>query len=228
MRKKLLIAVAVLAVLFVAADRIAVAVAENQISGRIATAYGLSNKPSVSISGFPFLTQVVTGDYQQINVSAPKIQAGDVSLRDLSAHFTGVHAKLSQVIGHGPADITADQATGSAVVPFTEISQRLPHGLELKPSGKRITVSFSMRCGGKQVPLSASVAVKVAGSALILTPAAVGTSGCGLPVSAYSSALRIALPLTELPFHLRLTSVNVTPTGLQIGVSARNVLFAQA
>jgi hypothetical protein len=38
--RKLLIGVAVLAVLLVAADRISVAVAENQISDRLTSAYG--------------------------------------------------------------------------------------------------------------------------------------------------------------------------------------------
>ena len=43
--RKLLIGVAVLAVLLVAADRISVAVAENQISDRLTSAYGLPGKP---------------------------------------------------------------------------------------------------------------------------------------------------------------------------------------
>jgi DUF2993 family protein len=57
--RKLLIGVIILAVLLVAADRIAAAVAENQISDRLTSAYGLAGKPGVTIAGFPFLTQVV-------------------------------------------------------------------------------------------------------------------------------------------------------------------------
>ena len=40
-------------------------------ASRIATAYGLPADPGVSITGFPFLTQVVSGSYQQIDVTAP-------------------------------------------------------------------------------------------------------------------------------------------------------------
>ena len=82
--RKLLISLAVLAVLLAAADRIGVAVAENQISGRIETAYGLPAKPGVTIAGFPFLTQVVGGDYQQINVSVNQVQADGVTLHNLT------------------------------------------------------------------------------------------------------------------------------------------------
>jgi Flp pilus assembly protein protease CpaA len=55
--RKLLIGLIALAVLLVAADRISVAVAENQISDRLISAYGLPHKPGVTITGFPFLTQ---------------------------------------------------------------------------------------------------------------------------------------------------------------------------
>ncbi len=73
--RKLLIGVIILAVLLVVADRVSVAVAENQISDRLTSAYGLAGKPGVTITGFPFLTQVVTGDYQQIDVSASQVPA---------------------------------------------------------------------------------------------------------------------------------------------------------
>jgi hypothetical protein len=51
--RKLLIGAVILAVLLVAADRISVAVAENQISNRLTSAYGLAGKPGVTITGFP-------------------------------------------------------------------------------------------------------------------------------------------------------------------------------
>jgi hypothetical protein len=39
--------------------------------------------------------------------------------------------------------------------------------------------------------------------------------------------LRVVVPLSTLPLHLRLTSVHVTPDGLRIGASARHVQFAR-
>jgi hypothetical protein len=53
-------------------------------------------------------------------------------------------------------------------------------------------------------------------------------SGIGLPLSAYSTRLRVVVPLSLLPLHLHLTSVHVTPGGLRIGAAARNVQFAGA
>src|SRR5690348_7121800 len=122
--RKLLIGAAVLAVLLVAADRISAAVAENQISDRLTSAYGLPGKPGVSITGFPFLTQVAAGDYQQIDVSASQVPAGGATLHDLKVRLSGVHATVSQVLGSGSSMVTADRAAGSAMVGFGAVDRR--------------------------------------------------------------------------------------------------------
>lgn len=230
--RKLLVALAVLVVLFVlfvAADRISVAIAENKISDRIAAAYALPSKPQVSIGGFPFLTQVVAGEYGQVDVTASRVQAGGATLRNLRVRFTGVHASLSQVLGHGPTSITASRATGSAVLGFGQVDQRLPHGLTVHPDGKDLRVSGTVRYAGTQIPLSAVVSLGVTGSGIEVRPVSVTVpGGAGLPVSAYSSRLGVVIPLSSLPLHLRVTSVRVTGGGLRISASARNVLFAHA
>jgi len=227
--RKLLIGVIVLAALLVAADRVSVAVAENRISDRLASAYGLPGKPGVTITGFPFLTQVATGDYQQIDVSASQVQSGGATLRHLRVRLSGVHASVSQVLGRGASMVTADRAAGSAMVGFGTVDRRLPGGFRLRPDGKNLSVSGRLAVHGVHVPVSATVALGVAGSGISVTPVRVSVPGvAALPVSAYSSQLRIVVPLSTLPLHLRLTSVRVTPGGLRIGAFARHVQFARA
>ena len=226
--RKLLIGVAVLAVLLVAADRISVAVAENQISNRLASAYGLPDKPGVSITGFPFLTQVVAGDYQQIDVSASQVPADGATLHDLKVRLSGVHATVGQVLGNGSSMVTADHAAGSAMVGFGTVDSRLPGGLRLHPDGKNLSVSGTLAYHGMHIPVSATVAVGVSDSGIKVSPVRVNVAGLpGLPVSAYSSQLHIVVPLSTLPLHLHLTSVQVTPNGLRIAASARHVQFAR-
>jgi hypothetical protein len=226
--RKLLIGVILLAVVLVAADRISVAVAENQISGRLASAYGLPDKPGVSITGFPFLTQVAAGDYQQIDVSASQVPADGATLHDLKVRLSGVHATVGQVLGNGSSMVTADYAAGSAMVGFGAVDRRLPGGLRLHPDGKNLSVSGGLAYHGVHIPVSATVAVGVSDSGIKVSPVRVNVAGLpGLPVSAYSSQLRIVVPLSTLPLHLHLTSVHVTPDGLRIAASARHVQFAR-
>ena len=225
--RKLLIGAAVLAVLLVLADRISVAVAENQISDRLTSAYGLPDKPGVTITGFPFLTQVAAGDYHQIDLSASQVPADGATLRDLSVRLTGVHATVSQVLG-GSSMVTADRAAGSAMVGFGAVGQRLPGGFRLRPDGKNLSVSGTLAYRGARVPVSATVALGVSGTGISVTPVRVRVLGLpGLSMSAYSSQLRIVVPLSTLPLHLHLTSVHVTQDGLRIGAAARDVQFAR-
>ena len=49
---------------------------------------------SVAIDG----TQVATGSYSGIDVSVSQVQAGGTVVYDLHAHFTGVHASLSELL----------------------------------------------------------------------------------------------------------------------------------
>jgi hypothetical protein len=226
--RKLLIGVAVLAVLLVAADRISVAVAENQISDRLTSAYGLPDKPGVSITGFPFLTQVAAGDYRQIDVSASQVPADGATLHDLKVRLSGVHATVGQVLGSGSSMVTADRAAGSAMVGFGTVDRRLPGGLRLHADGKNLSVSGRLAFHGAHIPVSATVSVGVSDSGIRVSPVRVDVPGLtGLPVSAYSSQLHIVVPLSTLPLHLHLTSVHVTPDGLRIAASARYVQFAR-
>ncbi len=226
--RKLLIGVAVLAVLLVTADRISVAVAENQISDRLTSAYGLPDKPGVSIAGFPFLTQVAAGDYRQIDVSASQVPADGVTLHNLNVRLSGVHATVGQVLGNGSSMVTAERAAGSAMVGFGTVDRRLPGGFRLHRDGKNLSVSGRLAYHGAHIPVSATVALGVSDSGIRVSPVRVDVPGIpGLPVSAYSSQLRIVVPLSTLPLHLRLTSVHVTPDGLRIAASARHVQFAR-
>lgn len=226
--RKLLIALVVLVVLFVAIDRIGVVLAEDQIASRIATAYSLPTDPGVSITGFPFLTQVVSGNYQQIDVTANEIQTNGVTLHDLNVHLTGVHATISQILGSGSSTVTADQAAGTALVGYATVDQRLPHGFRIAPDGKNLMVSGNVSYHGLQVPVTGSVSLGVSGSGITVTPENVSLpGGISLPVSSVSQ-LRFSVPLGDLPLHLHLTSVQVTPDGLRIGAAARNVQFVKA
>ena len=226
--RKLLIALVILVVLFIAVDRIGVVLAEDQIASRIATAYNLPTDPGVSITGFPFLTQVVTGNYQQIDVTADQVQADGATLHDLNVHLTGVHATISQLLGSGTSTVTADRAAGSALVGWATVDQRLPRGFRITPDGKNLMVSGKLSYHGLEVPVTGSVALGVSGSGITVTPENVSLpGGISLPVSSVSQ-LRFVVPLGNLPLHLHLTSVQVTPGGLRIGAAARNVQIVRS
>jgi hypothetical protein len=114
------------------------------------------------------------------------------------------------------------------MVGFGAVDHRLPGGFRLHPDGKNLSVSGRLAIDGVHIPVSATVTLGVARAGISVTPVRVRVPGLpGLPVSAYSSRLRLVVPLSTLPLHLRLTSVHVAPGGLRIGAAAQHVQFAR-
>ena len=226
--RKLAVFLFALLVLLITVDRVAVTVAENKISDRVAASYGLPAKPAVTIRGFPFLTQVLTGDYREVDVTAGQVPVGRITLTQLKARLHGVHATVSQLLhGGGVSTVTADQAAGSAVIPFSELSRWLPHGVTLSRAGPDVRVSGSVHVLGLRIPLSGTAAPSVTGGGIRVTPKDFSIpSGITVPVSSVAGQFGLLIPLTNLPLHLRVGSVAVISAGLRAGASARNVQFA--
>ncbi|MFD0630691.1 DUF2993 domain-containing protein [Catenulispora yoronensis] len=118
---RLVIVLLVLAGLFVAADRIAVGVAESQIAKRVQTSQNLAAKPSVTISNFPFLTQLIGMKLDHVSMDARGVVRNGIRVSDLHVDLNGVapsdgfkQAKVDQLSGiafFSWADLEAAAAT---------------------------------------------------------------------------------------------------------------------
>jgi hypothetical protein len=225
--RKLLLTLLALIVLLVAADRIAVAVAEDKISDRLASAYGLPARPGVGIAGFPFLTQVLSGAYHTVSVDVPSVQAGGVRVTRLDTRFTGVRASLAQVLGRSPDPVTAQAATATATVPLSALRAGLPRGVTLRQDGRRLDVAGVAHYLGVAVPYSATVQPSASSAGITLTPRQVHVGRAAhVPARTLAGRLRFTVPLGALPLHLQISSVRVGPAGLRISATGRDVHFA--
>lgn len=220
--RKLLIAVIVLIGLFVAADRIALLVAERQASKAIATSFDLPQRPGVSIHGFPFLTELASGNYQQVDVTMNSLVRKGVPVQNLDAQFSSVHAPVRQMLAGGSATVSADQATGTATVPYSAVNQQLPQGVTVSGNGGELKMSGTTTFLGRQVPFTSAASVAATGSGVRISPRHVVIDGQSVPAGALGP-LSVNLPVSDLPMHLRVNSAQPTQSGLQISVSAQNV-----
>jgi hypothetical protein len=224
--RKLLIVVIVLAGLLVVADRVAVVVADRQIASRVQSAYNLSSKPSVSVQGFPFLTQVASGNYHQIDVSIGSLSTDGVQVNGLTAQLSGVRAPLSDLLGHGSSSITAAQVTGSGTVPFSSVRSHLPRGVQLSQDGEALRLAGTVSYLGVTVPVSADATLAADGSGIGVTPTRISVaSGSSALPSIIAGQFRFVIPVTGLPLHLAVRSVSVVPGGVRVGASAADVAF---
>jgi LmeA-like phospholipid-binding len=225
--RKLLIVVIVLVGLLIAADRVAAVVADHEIADRVQSAYNLPSKPSVSVRGFPFLTQVASGHYDGIDLSIGQVASQGVQVNNLDAHLAGVHAPASDLFSHGSSGITAASVSGSGTVPFSSVRSRLPQGVRLGQDGGQIKLSGTVHYLGVSVPVTAIAVLGVSGSGITVTPTRVSAgSGISAPASTIAGQFRFVIPVPGLPLHLHVTSVAVTPGGVRVSASAANVDFA--
>jgi hypothetical protein len=225
--RKLLIFVIILAGLLVAADRIGVVVADHEVADHIQTAYHLPSKPSVSVHGFPFLTQVISGHYDEIDMSTRQLTTQGVTVDNLTAKLTGVRAPLSDLTGHGAATISAAQVSGTATVPFASVRRRLPAGVQLSQDGSALRLSGKVSYLGLSLPVTADAVLSPSGSGVAVTPTRIQVAHDGGALSSLiSGQFHFVVPITGLPLRLSVKSVHVVPGGVRVGATAGNVSFS--
>ena len=215
----LLIVLVVLAVLFVVGDQMAKAYAQNTIASKIQSSSGMSAKPSVTIEGFPFLTQVARHDVRVIDVSANNVPAGKFDISSVKAKATGVHLNSSF------SGATIDQINGTALITFASLEQ----GLGVQGVA---TISADPAAGPNAVKLSAGAIGSVTGKVEETGPNEVTIQMGSL--SGLASLLNGVVPvqtqtihIPTLPMGLVVRSVSVTSQGVVATASAQHTTLTQ-
>ena len=201
---------AVLTVLFVVADQIAKAYAQNAIASTLRSSSGLSAKPSVTIEGFPFLTQVAAHDIGAIDLSASDVQAGKLDISSVKARATGVHLNSSF------NNATIDRITGTALIPFGALANATDaQGVTIAadPSGGPNAATVSAG------PFTARARIVQTGPGRIVVRI---ESLNGIAASTIGLLPNYAIRVPKLPAGLQVRGVSVTDQGIIVHVSAQN------
>ncbi|MEU4201073.1 DUF2993 domain-containing protein [Streptomyces sp. NPDC045470] len=226
----LLVIVVILGGLFVAADRIAVNFAEDKAADKIRSSQGLDRTPEVSITGFPFLTQVAGRSLDRVDARIDGLNATaeghTLRIQELSAQFHDV--KLT-------SDYTsierAASATGEARISYADLTTA---------SGRNIKVSYGGEKNGKsQVKISPNLpnlpmlnSLEVTGTVSTVNGDTVRLRADTLPalcsqLSACRDQVRAQTDhewkLNRLPGGLKLDKVVATREGLSISASGKDV-----
>lgn len=227
----------ILAIVLVVADRVAVAYAEravaDQVRQQVAAQNVESSDPEVSIGGFPFLTQVLAGNYQSVSILlrdvSGAVNGNSVRLPELDVDARGVRAPL-ETLRSGQGEVTADTVRGTATVSYDSVVQLINQpGLSLSERDGRLGVTAPVEILGQQVTLTGTADLEVADGQVLLRFDDLDAEG--LPgneaargfVSAYAQQISIAVPLPALPFELDLQEVEVTRAGLVVTATAQDV-----
>src|SRR5437870_683936 len=160
----------------VAADRIAANVAANRIAEQATTemqARGMTSasKPEATIGGFPFLTQVIRGEYQKITIKVDKPQTQQVKLDQLTLVATNVRAPASDLL-NGTGTVVASQLTGTAIIGWEAVKSLVqlaglpssvdPKALQVRVVDNNVELRLPLQVAGVAVTLRATGTLAVA------------------------------------------------------------------
>ncbi|MBT2469720.1 DUF2993 domain-containing protein [Streptomyces sp. ISL-66] len=234
LRVFLIIAV-VLGGLFVGADRWAVGYAEDRLADRIQARQGLAGGVGVDIHGFPFLTQALAHDLDQV----------DLTLGDLDVTTTdGRKTRLSQVevVFHGVelngdySGGTARRAEGSALVGYADLSEAAQPGVSVAYGGSpgKVKVTAGVEFLGKTLTRSvvstiSLVEAKDAKGSKIVRVRADEVPGEGVP--GVETAVRKKTDFDRrldggLPSGVQLTALTSDESGVHLTLGGTNLSLA--
>jgi hypothetical protein len=226
-----LFALIVVLILLVIGDRVAVAIAENQIASQIKSADSAIS-PSVNIKGFPFLTQVISRNLQEIDISAKDIPAGTsgVTISSVSAQAKGVHINSSFNGGK------VDSILGSAFVSFSSVGTALSSqtgglaDLSLSAAGPQ-EIKVTADLGGVAKLQQVGKVTMTGNHVSIVWKNTAGSDTGGIDIGSIlggSNTLPdLNFDIPKLPAGLQVKSFSITQQGLSVTVAAHNTTLSQ-
>jgi hypothetical protein len=210
--------------LLVGADFGARAYAENRVASQIQQ-QGFPQRPSVTIDGFPFLTQLISRHFGEVQISSANLTEGPLLIQSIQATMNGIH------IHSGYNGATVSQLTGTINVTFAALGNAMTTeagGLESLING-----SLSLSAASSD-EVKATLQLEIGSETVVwrVTPLngnkiqvqMVSNQGL-IPSSLLSSIGTVTIPVQQLPLGLSIQSITVTPAGLTGTITGQNVSF---
>ena len=245
-----LIVVVILAGLFVGADRLAVGFAQDKAADELRSNENLSEQPDVSINGFPFLTQVASGELDDVEIKIKDYEAstsgaagggssagakggGTILIQDLTARMKGVE------FSDNYHSATADSATGTAHISYAELLKAakvdpvdLAPGvtakvIKLSDGGNgKVKVTVQATVLGRQMhePITVMSTMRVENDVVkVHADKLPKFGGVPVPESSVRQITDFQQSITGLPAGIHIDSVMAAPDGVDVTVKGSHV-----
>jgi hypothetical protein len=246
----LLIVVVILGGLFVIADRVALHFAQNEVADKLKATENLAETPDVSIKGFPFLTQVASGELDDVTIGIKNYEAttsagtgNGTATGPQKIRIDDLNAEMKNVTFSGDySSATATSATGTALITYDELlktaksepAQVAPGvtarvvGLSDGGNGK-IKIAVEANVLGTRLPSPVYVlsSVTAQGNTVKVhadTPPKFG--GVELAESRIRAITDFQQKIDQLPGGIQLDKVQAAKNGVEITVKGSDVKLA--
>jgi hypothetical protein len=215
--------------LLVAVDRVGVRIAEGRVAGQLAARGGLAGTPDVQITGFPFLTQALSGDYDDVRIHLTAEELGQPAGTRADVSLRGVHVPLSDALSGSVSQIPVDRVDGTATLSYSLLAAQLGGDTTLAQDGDGIRLTKSVTVLGFDFPVTATGTVALDGQDVVVDITDVSAGSVDVPGFVLNTAkdlLGFRYHVPALPFGLQLTSVQPAADGVDVKVQAENTVLS--
>jgi len=213
----------------VVVDRIGARVAEGRVAEQVATRGGLNGEPAVDITGFPFLTQALSGEYEDIRIGLTAEELGQPAGTRADVSLRGVHVPLSDVLSGSVQQIPVDRVDGTATLSYPLLADQLGGDTVLAPEGDGVRITRSVEVLGFDLTVTAVGAVTLDGQDVVVDVQDASAGAVDVPDFVLREAedlLDLSYRVPALPFGLQLTSVHSTADGVDVVVEAEDTVLS--
>jgi hypothetical protein len=251
-RKGLVVLVVLLVVLgglFVLADRVAANAAESRIADQAQSEMRQRNivsasKPTASVGGFPFLTQVLAGTYKDVTIAVDQPQSGQTRLDKLTITASQVHAPL-KTLTSGTGQVTADRVSGTFDLPWEVVRTLVDQSplkqvpgldvsqLKVTVDNGRLAMTAPISFGPLKLTLQASGTLTVDQGQVRLQieklSAGNGSANSVVPpsfIDRYKDMFNVRIAIPQMPYKLVVNKVTTTSKGITVTATAANVVLS--
>jgi LmeA-like phospholipid-binding len=212
------IIVIVLLALAVGADRLACFAAENDMANQVQQ-NGFPVKPSVTIEGFPFLTQLAAKDFNEVVISASNVTEGPLTISSIKATLHGMHL----IDGYNGARI--DTIDGTALVTFTALANAggIPSGITLGPGASPSQIQATINVpilGNQTVTAQVTKTSPTQFNVRVLNADNIASSLLG-------NLANFTVNVPKLPAGVDIQSVTITQQGVLITITGHNTTLTE-
>ena len=224
----LVVLLLVLGGVFVAVDRVGVGIAERQVAEQVADRGGLAGTPEVDIAGFPFLTQALSGTYDDVRIQLTADELGQPAGTRADVSLRGVHVPLSDVLSGSVQEIPVDRVDGTATLSYELLSAQLGGDTTLSREDDGVRLTKSVEVLGFEFSLTASGTVSLQDQDLVVDVDEASAGAVDVPDFVLEEAeelLDFRYPVPALPFGLQLTGVTPAAEGVDVTVEATDTVL---
>ena len=233
--RRWLIILLVLAVVLVVGDRVAAFAVERQIANQVADSAAergaaSEHSPEVDVHGFPFLTQVIGGEYGQVDITMRDVHADNLVFPTLELEAHNIDAPLTESLRGG--DIVASTVDATGTISADSLSSLVDEVVEFDiavSSGGELDIEATLDVFGHEVPVQGGGSIELVDNALSLTAGDFAAVDTSLPpggedvLQSMVDGLNTVVELPTLPYGITLTDLEFSNEAILVKGSAEDV-----